>query len=68
MKVLLISVLHCLKKSGKIIIFKRDYRKRRCSNSYLGQAFFVVDFEGWSDVFIYFWILIVKFCAQIGTS
>jgi len=56
MNVLLISVLLCLKKRGIIIIFKRDYRKPRCSNSYLGQVVFVVYFEGWSDVFIYSFI------------
>jgi hypothetical protein len=66
-KVLLISILYCLKKVEKSLYSNETEGKGDATNPYLGQAFFALDFEGWSGefiyLFIYFWIRVVRFCA-----
>jgi len=59
MRVLLISALHCLKRSGKFIYSNETTGNGDATNPYVGQAVFAVDFEGWSDKFIYFIYLFI---------
>jgi hypothetical protein len=49
LKVLLISVLHCLKKIEKSLYSNETEGKGDATNANLGQAVFPLDLEGWCD-------------------